>query len=147
MANMNIRSKECAWHQSELKILGRVITGLRGWEVKKTVEKDPLYGAGQHAIDITEGNVKVEGNIKVLGFEADALNQAAQIAGYDDITNVPHELIVMNIKLKKTLADKPVHIAVRGIAFTESGDSMEQGAKNREITLPYIAMDAVKTVI
>src|SRR5574344_1726419 len=125
MANMNIRSKECAWHQSELKILGRVITGIRGWEIKKTVEKEPLYGAGQEPIDITEGNRKTEGNIKVLGFEADALNKAAQIAGFDDITSVPHELIVMNLKLKKTLVDKPTNIAVRGISFTECGDSME----------------------
>lgn len=147
MANMNIRSKECAWHQSELKILGRTMTGLRGWEVKKSVEKEQLYGAGQNAIDITEGNVKVEGNIKVLGYEADALNKAAQLAGYDDITSVPHELIVMNIKLQKTLADKPVNIAVRGIAFTENGDAMEQGAKNREITLPFIAMDVTKIVL
>jgi hypothetical protein len=147
MANMNIRSKECAWHQSEIMIFGRVLTGIRGWEIKKTVEKEPLYGAGQEPIDITEGNRKTEGNIKVLGFEADELNKAAQIAGFDDITSVPHELIVMNIKFKKTLADLPTNIAVRGISFTECGDSLEQGAKNREITLPFIAMDMVKIAL
>ena len=147
MANINIRSSECAWHQTEVKILGRTLTGIRGWEVKKTVEKEPLYGAGQHAIDITEGNVKVEGSFKVLGFEADALNSAAQQAGYDDITAVPHEAIVANIKMKRSLMDKTTNIAIRGIAFTEAGDSMEQGAKNREVTLPFIAMDMIKTTL
>lgn len=147
MANINIRSSECAWHQTEVKILGRTLTGIRGWEVKKTVEKEPLYGAGQHAIDITEGNVKVEGSFKVLGFEADALNSAAQLAGYDDITAVPHEAIVANIKMKRSLMDKTTNIAIRGIAFTEVGDSMEQGAKNREVTLPFIAMDVIKTTL
>ena len=147
MANMNIRSSECAWYQSEVKILGRTLSGIRGWEIKKTVEKEPLYGAGQHALDITEGNVKVEGSIKVLGFEADAINQAAQEAGYDDITAVPHEAIVANIKMKRSPTDKATNIAIRGIAFTECGDSMEQGAKNREITLPFIAMDAIKTTL
>ena len=144
---MNIRSSECAWHQSEVKILGRTLSGIRGWEIKKTVEKEPLYGAGQHALDITEGNVKVEGSIKVLGFETDAINQAAQEAGYDDITAVPHEAIVANIKMKRSPTDKATNIAIRGIAFTECGDSMEQGAKNREITLPFIAMDAIKTTL
>ncbi len=147
MANMNIRSSECAWTQTEVKVLGRTLQGTRGWEIKKTVEKEPLYGAGQHPLDITEGNVKVEGSIKVLGFEADALNRAAQEAGYDDITAVPHEAIVANIKMKRSLADKTTNIAIRGIAFTECGDSMDQGVKYREVTLPFIAMDAIKTTL
>ena len=147
MANMNIRSSECAWHQTEVKVLNRTLTGIRGWEIKKTVEKEPLYGAGQNALDITEGNVKVEGSIKVLGFEADSLNKAAQMAGYSDITEVPHEAIVANIKLKRSPLDKATNIAIRGIAFTECGDSMDQGAKNREITLPFIAMDVIKTTL
>ena len=45
MANMNIKSSECAWHQTEVKVLGRTLTGIRGWEIKKTVEKEHLYGA------------------------------------------------------------------------------------------------------
>ncbi len=147
MANMNIRSSECAWTQTEVKVLGRTLQGTRGWEIKKAVEKEPLYGAGQHPLDITEGNVKVEGSIKVLGFEADALNRAAQEAGYDDITAVPHEAIVANIKMKRSLADKTTNIAIRGIAFTECGDSMDQGVKYREVTLPFIAMDAIKTTL
>lgn len=147
MANMNIRSSECAWHQTEVKVLGRTLQGTRGWEIKKTVEKEPLYGAGQHPLDITEGNVKVEGSFKVLGFEADALNRAAQEAGYGDITAVPHEAIVANIKMKRSPADKTTNIAIRGIAFTECGDSMDQGAKNREVTLPFVAMDAIKTTL
>ncbi len=147
MANMNIKSSECAWHQTEVKVLDRTLTGVRGWEIKKTVEKEHLYGAGQNPLDITEGNIKVEGSIKVLGFEADALNQAAQAAGYNDITEVPHEAIVANIKLKRSPFDKATNIAIRGIAFTECGDSMDQGAKNREITLPFIAMDVIKTTL
>lgn len=147
MANINIRSSECAWHQTEVKLLDRTLTGIRGWEIKKTVEKEPLYGAGQNPLDITEGNVKVEGSFKVLGFEADALNQAAKAAGYGDITEVPHESIVANIKLKRSPLDTATNIAIRGIAFTECGDSMEQGAKNREITLPFIAMDVIKATL
>ena len=147
MPNININSNECAWHQTEVKLLGRTLTGIRGWEIKKTVEKEPLYGAGQNALDITEGNVKIEGSFKVLGFEADALNKAAQAAGYDDIASVPHDSIVANIRLKRSLADRTTNIKIRGIAFTECGDSMEQGAKMREVSLPFIAMDVIKTTL
>jgi len=95
MANVNITSKECAWSKFEVKLLGRTIKGLRGFSFKKTVEKEHLYAAGSQPIDIMDGNVKYEGSIKILGFELDALNKAAQVAQYSDITEVPHEAIVI----------------------------------------------------
>ena len=143
MPNVNIRSTECAWHMTEVSILGRVIKGLRGCEYKKTTEKEPLYGAGQHAIDIQEGNIKCEGNFKVLGFERDALNRAAQVAGYDDITAVPHEAIIAKIVYQKSKVDKKTTVTIVGCSFTETGGSMDQGAKMSEVTLPWIAMDIV----
>lgn len=141
MSNVNIRSSEVAWGKGEVIIFGRRVKGLRGWEFKKTVEKEHLYGAGSNAIDIQEGNVKCDGNIKVLGFELDALNKTAQMAGFTDITEVPHEAILITINLKKSPADKTTKVTITGVAFTESGSAMEQGAKMREVTLPYLAMD------
>ncbi|AZA84782.1 hypothetical protein C1637_18545 [Chryseobacterium lactis] len=140
MANINITSSECAWSHFEVKLLSKVIKGLRGFSTKKTVESEHIYGSGAEPIDIMKGNTKYEGNVKLLGFEADALNRAAQIAGYDDITEVPHELIVITISYKKKATDKVTTIVTSGVQFTEDGFEMEQGAKNREVTLPYIAM-------
>ena len=140
MANVNITSSECAWSHFEVKILNRVIKGLRGFESKKTKEAERLYGAGDEPLDITTGNKKYEGNIKLLGFEADAMDKAAQDAGYDDITEVPHELIIITISFKRRITDKIKTYVSTGIQFTEDALSLEQGAKNREITLPYIAM-------
>nr|DAS61661.1 MAG TPA: putative XkdM-like protein [Caudoviricetes sp.] len=144
MANINIRSSECAWKHGELILLGRRINGLRGFELKKTVEKEHLYGTGQNPLDIQEGNIKCEGSIKVLGFELDAMNRAAMMAGYSDITEVPHEAIVMTVKLQKTAAEQKTVFNVRGIAFTEAVNSMEQNAKMREVTLPFLAMDIIQ---
>ena len=138
--NINITTSECAWSNFEVKILNRVIKGLRGFEAKKTVEAEHLLGSGDEPIDITKGPKKYEGNIKLLGFEADAMDKAAQDAGYDDITEVPHELIVISISYKRRITDKLKSYIVPGVQFMETGVSMEQGAKNREITLPYIAM-------
>ena len=144
MANINIRSSECAWKHGELILLGRRINGLRGFELKKTVEKEHLYGTGQNPLVIQEGNIKCEGSIKVLGFELDAMNRAAMMAGYSDITEVPHEAIVMTVKLQKSVAEQKTVFNVRGIAFTEAVNSMEQNAKMREVTLPFLAMDIIQ---
>jgi len=143
MANINIRSSECAWKHAEVIVLGRIIKGLRGFEFKKTVEKEPLYGAGQHAIDIQEGNIKCEGNIKVLGFELDALNKAAIVAGYSDISEVPHEAITLQATFKKNVTDPKTTLSVVGVAFTEVTNAMEQNAKMREVTLPILAMNII----
>ena len=144
MANINIRSSECAWKHGELILLGRRINGLRGFELKKTVEKEHLYGTGQNPLDIQEGNIKCEGSIKVLGFELDAMKRAAMMAGYSDITEVPHAAIVMTVKLQKSVAEQKTVFNVRGIAFTEAVNSMEQNAKMREVTLPFLAMDIIQ---
>ncbi|MCT3661047.1 hypothetical protein [Elizabethkingia anophelis] len=143
--NVNITSKECAWSSFELKILGRTIKGLRGFAFKKTVDKEHLYGAGDDPLDITGGNKKYDGSIKLLGFETDIMDRAAQLAGFSDITEVPHELIVITCAWKKRPTDRISAYTAVGVSFTETGVEMEQNAKNREVTLPFLAMNIDKT--
>lgn len=147
MSNVNITSSECAWAHFEVKVLGRVVKGLRGFSFKKTVEKEHLYGAGNQPLDIMIGNTKYEGNIKLLGFEVDALNKAAGIAQFGDITEVPHELIVITCSYRRRITDAISTYTATGVAFTENGVDLEQNAKNREITLPFIAMNIDFTVV
>jgi hypothetical protein len=138
--NVNIRSNECAWAQIEIKVLARTIKGLRGFEFKKAQEKDHLYGAGSQPIDIQSGNIAYTGNLKVLGFELDAMNKAAQAAGYADIVDVPHELIVITCKFQKTKLSEKIFYTATGVAFQEYASTMDQNAKMREVTLPFLAM-------
>ncbi len=139
--NVNITSAECAWANFELKILGRTVKGLRGFEFKKAVEKEHIFGAGDQPLDIQSGNKTPSGNIKVLGFEADAMNRIAAAAGYGDITEVPHELIVIVCSFRKRLTDPISTYVATGVAFTENGVTLDQNAKHREITLPFLAMN------
>lgn len=139
--NVNIRSNEYAWAQADIKVLGRVINGIRAFEFKKSVEKEAIYGAGQSALDIQCGNITCEGSITVMGFELDDMNKAARIAGYDDILSIPHEIVVITATFKKLASDPVTTIVARGVAFTEMPNSMDQGAKLRECQLPFIAMD------
>ena len=139
--NVNITSSECAWSHFEVQFLGRVIKGLRGFEFNVEAEKEHLYGAGSDAIDIQSGNIKNTGSITALGFEVDMMNQAAAAVGFDDITKVPHEAIVITCSFKKLPTDSIKTYVARGVAFTEAKTSMKQNDKQREIQLPFLAMD------
>jgi len=139
--NVNVTSSECAWSHFEVKLLTRVTKGLRGFEFNKEVEKEHLFGAGNDAIDIQTGNKKNTGSITLLGFEVDMLNATAAAAGYDDITDVPHDAIVITCSFKKLATDPIKTYVARGVAFTEAKTSMKQNDKQREIQLPFLAMD------
>lgn len=137
---MEFSTNDCAWSKVTVTLLGRKITGLRGFEYKKTVEKEHVYASGDEPVDIQTGNKKYEGNIKVLKAEVDMMNDAALKAGYEDITEVPHTLITLTCEFKKSPISRAEIIAVPGIAFTELGIALEQNAKMTEVTLPFIAM-------
>jgi len=140
---MNFSTKECAWSNVSITFLGRRITGLRGFEIKKSLEKEAMYGEGSDPLDIQTGNRKNDGNLKVLKFEIDMFNDAAVAAGYADILEVPHEAIAITCLYRKISTDPIRSISVLGVAFTELGAAMEQGAKYTEVTLPYIAIKTV----
>lgn len=140
---MSFSTKECAFKHVTITLLGRSIIGLRGFEFKKSVEKEELYGAGDEPIDIQSGNKKYDGNLKLLKYEVDQLNEAAQAAGFADLLEVPHEAIVITCQFKKTAQSASKTHTARGVAFTEMPFGLEQNAKNTEVTLPFIAMKII----
>jgi hypothetical protein len=137
---MLFATKECAWSNVSINLLGRKLTGLRGFELKKSIEKEHLYASGDEPIDIQNGNKKYEGNLKLLKYEVDLLNDAALLAGFADITEVPHPVILITVQYKKLITDKVRIITVPGVAFSELAIAMEQNAKMTEVTLPFLAM-------
>ena len=147
MANLRIRSSECAWQHGKVVLLNRTITGLRGWSLNTAVEKEYVYGAGNEPVDINEGNVSYGGSVTILGYELDALDKAAQAAGYDSISRVPHEQVTMVVKMQKSKADPIVMYSVTGIAIEGAEDKQSQGDKNREVTLSFKAMSIEKSIM
>jgi hypothetical protein len=137
---MEFSTKDCAWSKIKLTLLARTVVGLRGFEAKKTVEKEHVYGSGPDPIDIQDGNKKYECSFTLLKYEVDQMNDAAVLAGYEDITEVPHTLIGATIEYKKNLTDKIRVTSIAGIAFTELPEGMKQNDKMHEITLPALAM-------
>lgn len=145
--NVHIKSSEYAWHHTEVKLAGKILTGITAWELKKTTEKEALYGAGQHAIDIQSGNIACTGSITLWGYELDRLEQAAQAAGYDSIQEVPHELLSIVVSARKLAKDPITTWIASGVSFSETTDTMAQNDKKRECPLPFICMDIQKKTI
>lgn len=137
---MSFSTKECAWSQVTLKLLGANITGIRGFEFKEMVEKELIYAAGQIAIDITEGNESASGSLTLLKYEFDKLTDAAQLAGYRSLLKVPHPVILVTCAFKLN-ATTPVRIieTPMGMAFTDYTVAQQQNAKMTEVNLPWIA--------
>lgn len=133
-------SKECAWSHFTLKMLGRTVNGLLEFSFKKGVDKEHLYAAGPDPIDIQTGNRKPEGNIKVLKYELDMLNDAAQAAGYEDIAEVPHEAITITGSFKKFATSETRIMEAFGVAISEYSVGMSQNAKSTEVSLPFLCM-------
>ena len=140
---MGFSTNECAWKQISVSMLGRTFVGIRGFEFKKTTEKELIYGAGDDPIDMQSGNKKIDGHLKLLKYEVDMLNDAAFVANYNDITEVPHESILISVTFKKSLTSPKRTLTVSFVGFTEMGIGMEQAAKMTEVTLPFIAMQMV----
>lgn len=137
---MAFSTKECAWAQTSIKLLGRTIIGIRGFEFQKDFEKEYVYGAGADPIDINNGNKGYPGSLTLLKFEVDQLNDAAVAAGYEDITEVPHEAVVVTCVFKKNASDQARTITAMGVAFTNLTLGMQQAAKMTEVNLPFMAM-------
>ena len=135
-----INSQELEWKHATLSLLGVVINGLRGFKYKTTTDSEHLHAGGDKAISIQSGNQKVDGSIKFLKSEIDRLNDAAQAAGYDDITQVPYQLIVATFVYKTAIGRPQRTDIISGIKFTDLERAMEQGAKMMDIDVPFLAL-------
>jgi hypothetical protein len=137
---MDLKTDDFAWSHVTMTVLGRKLTGLRGFELSKKVEKEHVFASSDEPADIGVGNKSYTGNLKLLKHELDKLNDAAMLAGYADITEVPHTVITITCEYKKTLAAKRRLISAIGVGFTEMTVAMEQNAKMTEVTVPFLCM-------
>jgi hypothetical protein len=143
---MGFSTQECDWSKVSVSILGVKLQGLKGLEVSKSVEKEYLYGSSDEPIDITSGNKSYPGSLKILKYELDKMNEAAIVAGYEDITEVPHSLIVATIEFKKAANTPRRVMVVPAVSFTELKYAMSQGDKFMEVDLPFLGM-GLKNVV
>ena len=133
----HFNSKEYAWVDLQVFLLGRLIGGIRGVEYKKKKAKELLHAAGKRARGIQHGKREVEGTITLLQSESIALDNSAKAAGYDDIMDVEFDIVVSYLSPAGVVTtDRIVQASI-----TEIPKSMKEGDLYMEIALPFIAID------
>ena len=141
MASFN--SKQYAWVDINVVMLGKPVAGLRGIEYKVTRQKEALYAVGKKALGIQMGKKEYSGTITVLQSELIAMQAAAKQAGYDDITDLEFDIIVSYISESGVVqTDKIINASV-----SEAPNTIKVDDLYSEHALPFIACDVEYNVV
>ena len=139
----SFNSKEYAWIDVKLVMLGKEVTGLRGIEYKMKRQKECLFATGKKARGIQLGKKEYEGTITLLQSELIALQAAAKAKGHDDITDLEFDAIVSYLPESGVIqTDKIINLSI-----TEAPDAIKEGDLQQEHALPFIACDMEPNVI
>ena len=129
-------SREYEWNDVRALIGGRLITRLRSVRYKRSKEKELLYGAGNEPVSIQSGNVSYEGEVAMLRSEYETL----ALSGGGSVLDLQTDIVVSY----GNPPDAMVTDKLLACQFTEEENSMSQGDKNEEITLPFIFLRKLK---
>lgn len=134
---MHFNSKQYAWNNVQLVMLGRIVTGLRGVEYKTNREKELVYGAGDEPQGIQYGNKKYEGTLTFLQSELEALTRFAKQNGFNDITDVDFDVVIAYVPQSGAPI---VTDTIKFASITEIPKNLKQNDKFMEVALPFIAL-------
>lgn len=140
---MAFNSKEYTWADIVVVLLGRVVTGIRGIEYKTKHQKELLYAAGRKARSVQWGKKEHEGTITLLQSEVIALDNAAKMQGWDDISDMDFDIIVSYLPKSGIISTDKILQA----SITEIPKSFKEGDLYLEVALPFIACDIEHNVI
>lgn len=125
-------SREYEWADVTAIVGGKDIEGLRGVTYKRSKEKELVYGKGNEPIAIQSGNVSYEGELTMLRSDYQALKEA----GKGTILDMQIDIVVSYGNPSR--GDAMTTDKLLGVQFTEENDSMSQGDKYMEVSLPFI---------
>lgn len=129
-------SSQYAFRDLQVMLLGRVLTGFQGIKYKVSVEKERVFGRGNKALAIQTGNETIEGTLKLLQSELDALQAAAKAVNpLNKVTDIAFDLVVTYGDGNTAKTDR-----IFSAQFTEYEKGMEQNDKFMLIELPFIAL-------
>lgn len=133
---------EYAFKDIRVRLLGRDIVGLQGITYKRMSEGELVYGRGNKALGIQEGNERIEGTLQILQSEYEALSKAVKTASPgSNITDVRFDIV-------NTYGDglNAVTDVIKTVKITEYEKGMNQNDKYKVIELPFIALDVTENV-
>ena len=92
---MAFNTKQYAWSDVRVVLLGRELTGIQGISYGVDRDKEAVYGRGSDPLSIQSGNKSYEGKITLLQSELEALEAAVQAVNPAyDLTDVAFDIVV-----------------------------------------------------
>lgn len=138
-----VETKQYAWKDIRVRVLGRDFLGIREIKYKRTSDDEHLHGRGNKAISIQTGNETCDGSFMLLQSEMIALtNAVAQQLGVN-LLDIRFDIVVTY--KANDIADVTTDI-IQGVKITEYEKGMAQGDKFMEIDCPFLAMDIIDNV-
>lgn len=134
---MAFNSKEFAWSNVEIAMLGRVLIRVRGVKYASKKEKEYLHARGENPHAIQSGNKTYEGELMLLQSELEAIQN--QLESTQDVTDLDPFNITVVYKPKNGGA-LVTHI-LKNAEFTEDPREIGQGDKFQELTLPIMFLE------
>lgn len=133
---------EFAFKDINVTLLGRNIAGLQGITYKRMSEGEIVYGRGNKGLGIQEGNERIEGTLKILQSEYEALAAAVRVASPgSNITDVRFDIVNTYGEGLTAVTD-----IIQTVKITEYEKGMDQNDKYKVIELPFIALDVLENV-
>lgn len=134
-------SKQFRWKDMSVSLFGTPVAAIEELTYDVEQDQEPLYAAGDKPIAIQTGNRKYTGNLVLLKSAFDALNIAAQTAGYRDILDVSFPITAAYTNDTRITTDVLLNCNIG-----KYNDGMKQNDKFNTITLPFMFTDIRKNV-
>ena len=132
-------TKEFAWANVEVAMLGRLLTKVRGVKYTVKTDKEAAYARGDKPFAIQSGNKSYEGELMLLQSELEAILK--QLKPTEDITDLSNLTITVVYKPKNGLPTALVTHILKGVEFTEDARDIKQGDKFQELTAPFLFLE------
>jgi len=134
---MAFNTKEYAWSNVEIAMLGRVLIRVRGVKYAAKKDKSYLHARGENPHAIQSGNKTYEGELMLLQSELEAIQR--QLKDTEDITDLAPFNVTVVYKPKSAGA-LVTHI-LKNVEFTEDNREIKQGDPFQELTLPIMFLE------
>lgn len=134
-------ANEFAFKDIRVRLLGRDVAGLRGLTYKVMSEGTVIHARGNKAVAIQDGNETIEGTLKILQSEYEALATAVRVTSGLKVTDVRFDIVNTYGEGLNARTD-----IIKTVKITEYEKGMNQGEAFKEIELPFIALDVLENV-
>lgn len=128
-----------SWASIELKIKGKIVTGIQEISYKNTIEREKVRGQGRAAIGIAEGDLDCEASMGLLLEDYQALlDELApdKVGAFD----VPFTAVVSyELPSGKVITDTLIDCRIK-----EGDKSHSRGAEALKVTCPLDVMDILE---